>query len=86
MVSEVLFPCSHCLDCERIIRPNPKPKTLKPMREPDSPRSTLGIHNSKRSRRRVEQLVYKHLTPENVENDNVEIHSWSFVWLSAVTI
>jgi hypothetical protein len=23
---------------------------------------------------------------EVVENDNVEIHSWSFVWLSAVTI
>jgi hypothetical protein len=22
----------------------------------------------------------------SVENDNVEIHDWSFVWLSAVTI
>jgi hypothetical protein len=24
--------------------------------------------------------------PDGVENDNVEIHGWSFVWLSAVTI
>jgi hypothetical protein len=27
-----------------------------------------------------------HLQEVVVENDNVEIHSWSFVWLSAVTI
>jgi hypothetical protein len=30
------------------------------------------------------QMLYLYGDP--VENDNVEIHAWSFVWLSAVTM
>jgi hypothetical protein len=37
MVSEVFSPYSYYLNYERILCPNPNPKTLEPMRELDLP-------------------------------------------------